>query len=473
MKTNKSLPYLIFVISLFFCLISFNFLTEGMFMDGLYYSCISHKIADGQCTFWHLTDLKSNSFYGHPPLALHIQGCFLKIFGDNYYCDKIYSVLTYLITGLIICLIWKRTTGETKSAWMPLLFWITISLTLWGATNNMLENTMSIFIAASVFFCLNDDKPYISSILSGVMIFLAFMVKGPTSLFPIAFPIIQYFFQKDKPIWKYILKTFIITITSITIFTTMLLLSEDSKYFFKMYYNIQIQGSLEIVTVSNRFYIIWRWFREMLVGIAIISISYIIKHKKQTLRKLSHIKTDLKGNPPNLANVMESLKFLLLGLCGVIPIIVTMKQRGFYIIPTLPFFAISMALIFRMIFKNINSIAANIIASVVFVAAIVLNVTNFGIISRDKKMLNDIHVFEKIIPRNEKILIPKSLDSEYSLFGYYLRYFDSALSTKDENNKFLIMPKEEQYDEQRWQSKYKLSDLKTEKFNLYINESFN
>ncbi len=477
MKKNRYILYFIFVIGLFFCTISRDFLTEGMFMDGTYYSSISHKIATGQCSFWHLTfsNFLHKGFFVHPPLAFQTQSWFIKLFGDNFYCDKLYSVLTYIITGILICLIWKKLTKDIHSAWMPLLFWTTFPLIIWGSTNNLLENTMTIFIVASIYLCCMDEKkPYLWAACAGAMVYLAFMVKGPTALFPLVFPVIQYFFQKESPLWKYLLKTLVMTATSFALFSAMLIISEDSRTFFEAYYNDQIHTSFTSEpTVSNRFHIIWVWLGEILVGISIIIVSFIIRYKKQSFKEVSSIKTNFANNPDYRKNIMDSLKFLLLGLCGVIPIIVSMKQRSFYIIPAMPFFAISMALIFKIIFKDINNIVVKIMASVVIVAAIVLNVAKFGIVSRDKEMLNDIHEFEKIIPRNENILIPSSLASEYSLHGYYARYFDSTLTTKDNNNKYLILPKEEAYDENKWQSKYKPMNIETKKYNLYINESLN
>lgn len=476
MKKNNHILYFIFVIGLFFCLISPNFLAEGMFMDGSYYSTISHKMATGQCSFWHLTfdDFLHKEFYEHPPLAFLTQSWFIKAFDDNFYCDKIYSVLTYIITGLLICLIWKKITGDIKSAWMPLLFWTLIPLAIWGATNDLLENTMSIFIVASIYLCLCENKPYLFSCLAGVLIYLAFMVKGPTALFPLAFPIIQYFFQNEKSLWKYLLKFIVMAGTSFAVFSIMLLISEDSRLFFETYYHKQIVKSIESVeTVSTRFYIIWRWFCEMLVGIAIILVSFIARYKGQTFKKLTGIKDSIANNTEIRNNTKESLKFFMLGLCGVIPIMISLKQRSFYILPTLPFFALSLAFIFRSIFRGINNMTVKyVFSSLAIVAAITLNAINFGRVSRDKEMLHDIHEFEKLVPNNEMILIPKSLASEYSLHAYYARYFDSTLTTKDENNKYLIMPKEETYDENTWHSKYQAVELKSEKYNLYINKSY-
>ena len=473
MKKNSGLLYFIFVIGLFFCLISHDFLTEGMFVDGTYYSSISHKIATGQSSFWHLTFSKfpNTEFCEHPPLAFLTQSWFIKIFGDNFYCDKIYSVLTCIITGLLICLIWKKITNEWKSAWMPLLFWTAIPLTTWGATNDLLENTMTIFIVASVYLCLNENKPYLFSIIAGAILYLAVMTKGPTALFPLAFPIIQYFFQKENPFSRYIAKTALMLLTCFSVFAIMLLLSEDSRLFFEKYYHDQILESFSTEpTVNSRFYILWQWLCEMLVGIGIIVVSYIIRHKRKTFSQLANI----SSNQSERKNAKESLKFTLLGLCGVLPIMISMKQRSFYIIPTLPFFAISLALLFKSIFREPNKLAAGyIISSATIITAITLNIMNFGKVSRDKEMLHDIHEFEKIIPANETILVPESLAKAYSLRGYYSRYFDSTISTIDDNNKFLIMPKEESYDEHKWQSKYELADFETEKYNLYINKSNN
>jgi len=474
MKENKyaSLPYFIFVVGLFLSIISFNFLCEGMFMDGLYYSCISHKLADGQCTLWHLTytDFNYNPFYGHPPLAMLLQSWFLNIFGDNVICDKIYSVLTYIITGLLMCLVWKRLVGDFKSAWMPLLFWITIPLVIWGSTNNVLENTMSIFVVASIFFCLDEKRPYLSSMLAGSMVFLAFMVKGPTSLFPLAFPVIQYSFQNKMSLPKCLLRLLIMVASCLAIFALMLLLSDDARYFFGQYYDSQIVGSFNgKPTIGNRFYIVWRCFCEIFVGVAILIVAFVIKHKTKTFKQIASLKQTLATNADARENAKKSLGFFLLGLCGVVPMIVSMKQSGFYIISTMPFFAISMALLFRSIFTDIKGRAVKYIVSCLMLAvAIALNIVNFGKISRDKDLIHDIKAFGEIAPKNEVVLIPQSLGAEYSLRCYMSRYNDATLTVNDNNCRYMILPKYDSIDNYEWGSRYKKIDINTEKYNFYI-----
>ena len=475
MTKNSTLPYFLFIAGLFFCLISSSFLTEGMFTDGLFYSVISHKISIGQCSFWHLKDYSLNDFYSHPPLALQMQSCLLSTFGDNTYCDKIYSVLTYIIVGIIICLIWKKTTGEIETMWMPLFFWITTPLVTWGATNNMLENTMSIFITTSILLCLFEEKIYLLSSLAGFFVFLAFMVKGPTALFPLSFPLIQFFFQHEKKISHYVLKTILMSTTALLIFSLMLLFSEDALSFFTNYYHSQINVSFNEPSTISRLYIVKKWCCEMLIGISIIVVGFIIKHRKQTTNRLLELKTTIAQNNNIQKNVKSSLKFCILGLCGVLPIMISLKQRSYYIIPTLPFFAIAMALVFKHIYNDnkINSITKHCISYCVFLIAITLNMIHFGTFSRDKELLHDLHVFEDILPRNEIVRIPQSLSHEYSLHEYFSRYLDIKLSTSDDKNKYMIIPKEESSTGYEWLKYYKKVEVATEKYNLYSNRYSN
>ncbi|MEG2178773.1 MAG: hypothetical protein RRY15_07855, partial [Bacteroidales bacterium] len=89
-----------------------------------------------------------SQFYGHPPLAFGLQALFHNCFGNNLYFDKLYSVTTFLITGFLMIGIWKTLGKQIATAWIPLLLWFCFPLVLWALPNNLLENTMSIFVIA-------------------------------------------------------------------------------------------------------------------------------------------------------------------------------------------------------------------------------------------------------------------------------------------------------------------------------------
>ena len=134
--------------------------SDGMFLDGVTYAAIAKNMANGFGEFWspYYSDSLFPKFHEHPPLAIGIQAFFFKVFGDSIYVERIYSLATYLITGRIIVLIWKRITGSFQFGWLPMLLWFLVTDTVWACSNNMLENTMMIFTTLSFLWILKSEK---------------------------------------------------------------------------------------------------------------------------------------------------------------------------------------------------------------------------------------------------------------------------------------------------------------------------
>ena len=167
----------VFVAFLFLGIVSVELFSDGMFMDGLLYADISRNLAAGLGSFWkpHLTQTLFNEFYEHPPLAFGLQSLFFSLLGDSIYVERLYSFLTYLIVGYLIVVIWSKFTGEKRTGWMPLFLWITTSGVAWAAANNMLENTMTVFVCCAVVFYLSSltEKRFLWMALAGISLSLA------------------------------------------------------------------------------------------------------------------------------------------------------------------------------------------------------------------------------------------------------------------------------------------------------------
>src|SRR3954468_4463643 len=78
---------------------------NGMFMDAMLYTSVSHNLSQGIGTFWfpqfslqNVAGLKS--FHEQPPLVFGIQAIFFKIFGDSLYVERFYTFLMLCITAL-------------------------------------------------------------------------------------------------------------------------------------------------------------------------------------------------------------------------------------------------------------------------------------------------------------------------------------------------------------------------------------
>lgn len=204
MKINqniaKTLPFYLIVVGYFLIRISPDFLSHGLFMDGLYYSTVAKNLSEGIGTFWnpYFTVTCLPEFHEHPPLAMAMESIFFDILGNGRHTEKIYSFLTYVIIALIILKIW-RLSGY-KNGWIPLFLWFITPVVSWACPNNLLENTLTIFTTLSFLFFLESRKSrkYLFLFLAGFMLTLGFLTKGFVALFPWSLPFIFWIFSRGR-----------------------------------------------------------------------------------------------------------------------------------------------------------------------------------------------------------------------------------------------------------------------------------
>ena len=148
----------VIVLSIFCVLILPDLLAEGMFLDGIIYSDIARNLSIGNGTLWNLKYIEtlsgpngSNTFAGHPSPGFWIQALFFMALGDHTCTENIYSLFTCIVNLFLIILIWQTILMHAvskKMSWLPILLWIIVPVTYWSFSNNLLENTMSIFCLA-------------------------------------------------------------------------------------------------------------------------------------------------------------------------------------------------------------------------------------------------------------------------------------------------------------------------------------
>ena len=88
---SNNTPFWLLLIGLFLILVSKNLLTEGMFLDGVTYACISRNMACGLGSFWSpsYTQTIGHVFHSHPPLAFGLEALFFKVLGDHWWVEKL------------------------------------------------------------------------------------------------------------------------------------------------------------------------------------------------------------------------------------------------------------------------------------------------------------------------------------------------------------------------------------------------
>lgn len=432
-RTNNT-PFWLFLIGLFFILVSNSLLTEGMFFDGVTYASISRNMAEGEGTFWnpYYTQTLYPEFRQHPPLALGLEALAFKAFGDHWWVEKAYSVLTFLLSGFLIALIWKRTTNNLRWAWLPLLLWLAMPLVSWSVTNNLLENTMSVFVLLSVYLMIVSYQwnHKIWLILSAVTLLLAFLCKGFTGLFPLVFPILYCAFDQKRKWIQGPIDSMILLVCLAIFVGIMFLAFPQSLPYLKHYIQLQVVGGgLHEATVSTRFYIVFSLLQQMLIPYVIAMTLVICKTKNKVNRKVFEF-------PPDKTWFYI---FLILGLLGVLPIMVSVKQRDFYMLAALPFFALACG---HITLSMVNTLMLKITpnlhkwltlgANCILLMGIILNLLHIGKYGRDKALIEEVK--QRIAEAHGETMFeitPKEY-TQWAMHAYYMRYGKISLSPTEQ-----------------------------------------
>lgn len=428
MKQSNLYP-LLFAVGLFFVLISPAFLTDGMFMDGLYYATISKNLAEHFGTFWAPEFTETFRWgNGHPPLAFLFQSIPFHI-SKSLLVAKIYSVFTYLCCGVLMYWICRELDMKKRHFWFVLVLWITIPSVSWGATNNLLENTMSVFTLLSIIFYLKSLKSrrFLMLASSGLMLFLAFLTKGFTGIYPLAFPAICWLCVRNTTLKNTIIDTFVIMLFMTLPFVLVWFLSPAAQQFFKEYFSVQIVHSIHSVqTVDSRFYIVIHFFTEMILPFVLVGVILLIAIKQNVF------KDSLSSTHSRWA-----LAFILLTLAGVLPIMISLKQRSFYVLTVFPLISIGLGLFAESFLENITfglkfKTVCKVLTICVVIAAIGANLFFAGKIGRDKELLTDIYALLPEMEEHDVITINDDLIVNYSAGAYF--YFLKKVSVDPWNN---------------------------------------
>ena len=469
---NRQTPFWLIAFSVLIVLTLPTLIQDGMFMDAMLYTSVSHNLSMGIGTFWFPQFSVHNvaglsSFHEQPPLVFGIQSIFYKLFGDSMYVERFYTFLTMCITAMLTMFLWKEIfrnqTDYKKLGWLPLVLWITIPVCFWSYSNNMHENTMGIFTLCSVlltYMAFRSGKfQIILFLLSGISIFLASLSKGVPGLFPIVIPFLYWLTTKKISFSKAFFQTLTIIILPFLIYVILFCIPDSKEslsiYFFKR----ALHRMNEVPTVDSRFYILGRLFMELIPQLILVAIFF-------SIAKLKKIEFNFSKQ------TRESVFFIFVGLSASAPLMLTLVQKGFYFVPSLPFFAIGLSILIAPIIldltERINTQGKKYKLFLLLSSLLLIGTTTFalmqkGKVSRNKELLHDIYLIGTVVPRQTTVSIPSAMWNEWDLQCYLVRYFNISLETNYVNN-YCIIDKTIQTDTL---TDYKKVDIKTLQYDLY------
>ena len=403
------------MVSVFLALVSGTLTTTGMFMDGLIYSNISANMAEGVGSFWHpvYTATHHPDFYQHPPLAMGMLALFYKLLGSHLWVTKLYMALTVLLCAWLTVRLWMRLGGKRENGWMPLLMWTLVPIVTHFAFQGMLENTMVLFDLGAILLLLRSERKAMNGVLAGLLLAAAFMTKGFTGLFPLVLPLLLYGTQAALPAEKHgaqaalpaaIIQTVALLVGLLLPLVIMALTVPDARGYFSNYMQQQVLAGWSQGEV-HRWQIIVYFLRNTAIAIGVVLLVAIVN----------------KGAVQKPTRVQWAMCALV--ACAVLPMMVSTRQREFYLLTAMPMVAVLLALLIEEpVARWIKpSKVLTYIALVLLFGAVALNVIRFGTEGRDAQLQRDLEVIAPHLERGEMVTVPTPLYFDYKLQGYYYR----------------------------------------------------
>lgn len=468
MRLEKHHYFYLFVGFLFLGVVSVNLFSDGMFMDGLFYAAIARNMAHGLGSFWqpHLSQTLFSEFYEHPPLALGLQSLAFRVFGDSIYVERLYSLFTYLSMGSLMVLIWGKLTNDRRSGWIALFLLLTVGGLPWAVANNVLENTMGVFTCLSVWLLLGnlENGRRLRVVLAGLSLSMGLLAKGFFCLYIWDVPFFLWLFKRQSGFRRMASDTAILvgsTLLPIAFLYGFLPAAQNNM---NHYFNEQVVHSiLNVQTVGTRFAIIGKFLHNILPPLVLGGIAVAAALRQGRDKKVLQ------------ANRRIALMFLAIVLSGVLPIMISLKQSGFYILTVYPLFALGLACYLHPvlgpwidglrpeargfgIFKKVTAGVA--------VAAVSLALLQIGRVGRDKETVADCRAVIDHVGEGAVVNICPDMYDEWGLHGYFSRYGKVSLDPDPKNARRYFLAVDGCCPSHLAQ-KYSPVDVATTKYRLY------
>lgn len=426
MSSKQSAPFFYFITVVFVFIFGAKLFTKGLFVDGIFYGAVAQSLADGYGDFWHLSSTKhfAEGFYGHPPFAIWLLSYCMQLFDAAFWVERLFSIFNLLLLLWGMAKIWQLTSPKSSilSVWWVWLLWLCIPINIWSFQQYMLENTMVVFVVWSVYWGLKAVMAKTSiryTLIAGGFLFLASFSKGPVGLFPLASMSIYWFIFRNISLQKAIRLSLISLLCIVIPYVILFATNTDVVVYFYEYFRRQINRSLSGVhfETKDHFFIL----KTLLIAPLVLWILLILT------------KLGARYKWKSLGATQREKKwfwfFLLVTLSGTLPIMISPKQMGFYIVPAMPFLALAIAHIsFPLLTPLLTKLYKNknwqqpffFFNSLALMAGIAFTINQYGNYSRDQTIIEDVTTLSKTIPPYSKILL-KTKEHAYGVECYFIR----------------------------------------------------
>ncbi|MBR1644777.1 MAG: glycosyltransferase family 39 protein [Bacteroidales bacterium] len=440
---------------LFLLLTGGQLLTHGMFLDGVLYGTTARNLSEGFGSVWHLNVTPAFCVnLCQPPLAIGLQSLLFTLLGDHFWVERVGSTLALVATGGLMGWTWTRAGQPRDMAWLPALLLLAVSGTAWAANNNVLENTMTLFVLGSVLCMLQarHGQRWLWLGMAGVLLWCAFLSKGPMGLFPLALPTLYACVCRgeERP-WPSLLRGVghsAATLLGLMVAAglTCLLWSEAAEAL-RDYVLRQTEASLRPGD-EPRYIILWKFFEHTLPLLLLTLVVWFATRRK-CRRDASQVAEAGVAATETTRRWMRLLALLV--ACGVLPVMLSRKQHAYYLLSVYPFCALLAALVCRPAVESLWDKGRRWVtplAAVALVGGIGLTAGRAGQASRDRLLLDDMERVCAQVGEGACVGVPRTMLKQATFVTYCYRYHHVTLDAY-RGHDFLLVPRAEA-DDARW-----------------------
>jgi hypothetical protein len=138
---------------------------------------------------------------------------------------------------------------------------------------------------------------------------------------------------------------------------------------------------------------------------------------------------------------------LLVAVSGSLPVGLSPRQSGHYLLPSFPLYAIGIALLIGPIVAHwverfrTHPLAIRIwngLGAVAMIAVLLYSISIFGQIGRDKDLIKDVWQIEKIVGTEKTLSTCSDLSREWIIHGYFCRYGGVEIDPSEKRRQFFV-----------------------------------
>jgi hypothetical protein len=436
---------------------------DGMFSDGMLYASVSKNYAQGYGSFWEQYNSATlSAFHEQPPLMFFLQGSFFKMLGYSLYTERIYCLVAALINAFLLVRCWKIIRPASSISWLPALFWFTMPVTFYAFINNLEECTMSVFVLAAMVHLLRalhlKQRETFHLIFAGAMILLAGLTKGVQGMFLLAAPLFWWLCMRNNGFAGMIKQSFFVAIIPL-LFVVYAWLTPEVRASFESYFSSRFLNTFNHAhdTSASRFHMLYELLLDSLPMLVMMTAI------------LFATKTFFSGWQQHKKLI---LFFLLVAASGILPLMITLEQRGFYLVTALPYVAIAAALLVapgmermqeNLSRRNKLSAFLRIFGMVLTTGALVATFLLAGEPKRDGEKIHDLALIAAQTGERQTLLTTGNVYVDWGFGSYAMRNHGLSITeNKTIADTWLVLEKTDAAP-----SGYTPVPLATVRYNLY------